>query len=57
MLSIQEKLTELSESKTLENKPNTLSLLKLGMELVQKNFEFLIFRRGPVMEIFKIPNF
>ena len=36
---------------------HTLSLLKLGMVLVQKNFEFLIFRRGPVMEIFKIPNF
>ena len=35
----------------------TLSVQKLGMVLAQKISEFLIFRKGPVMEVLKIPNF
>jgi len=36
---------------------NTLSDQKLGMLLVRKILKFLIFRKGPVMEVLKIPNF
>ena len=35
----------------------TLSVQKLGMVLAKKISEFLIFRKGPVMEVLKIPNF
>ena len=35
----------------------TLSVQKLGMVLAQIISEFLIFRKGPVMEVLKIPNF